>query len=65
MENIKSFAVSVQGYGHKIKEICCQDNSLVYNADDYILISVCDGHGGESYFRSQIGSKIGVEAYEN
>ena len=65
MENIKSFAVSVQGYGHKIKGICCQDSSLKYNADDYILISVCDGHGGESYFRSQIGSKIGVETFKD
>lgn len=64
--------VSVRGYSHLIINKECQDNSISWKGvicpeyrpgrppkgKPYCGVVVCDGHGGEKYFRSAIGSKI-------
>lgn len=50
--------ISIQGYSHKIIDKECQDNSLFWKGLNYSGIIVCDGHGGDKYIRSAIGSKI-------
>lgn len=53
--------VSIQGYSHKLINKECQDNSLSWRGENHYGIIVCDGHGGEKYIRSAIGSKIACE----
>ena len=50
-----------QGESHKATDKVCQDYSLVEIADGLSIAVVCDGHGGERYFRSDIGSRIASE----
>lgn len=50
-----------QGESHKATNKVCQDFSLVEISDSLSVAVVCDGHGGERYFRSDIGSKIAAE----
>lgn len=62
--DIKAFHLSAQGASHIKKNKDCQDASASYY-DEYCAIAiVCDGHGGDDYFRSAIGSKAGVEVAE-
>jgi len=51
---MKCFNHSCQGESHKASDKECQDYSLTWqNEDKSITIAVvCDGHGGDSYFRS-------------
>lgn len=39
----------------------CQDFGLAITKDDVHIAIVCDGHGSESYVRSEVGSKIAAE----
>jgi len=39
----------------------CQDFSFSIKTEGYAIAMVSDGHGGERYFRSDVGSKIAVE----
>jgi serine/threonine protein phosphatase PrpC len=55
-------AVSVQGASHIVKNKICQDASRYVKSNDFSMIVVCDGHGGEKYVRSDVGSKLAVEA---
>ena len=59
---IQSYHFSCQGESHKADEKPCQDASFsaVYNNGLAIAI-VCDGHGGERYFRSDVGSRMATE----
>lgn len=50
-----------QGESHKAINKVCQDHSLVSINDECAIAVVCDGHGGDRYFRSDIGSKIASE----
>lgn len=53
---------SCQGESHKASGKPCQDYSYCYAASNGIAVAiVCDGHGGERYFRSQYGAKIAAE----
>ena len=60
----KGFALSILGYSHEHcenpKKI--EDASRCVLTDDYAIIAVADGHGGEKYFRSGLGSKIAVNS---
>lgn len=56
--NAKSFNISVRGASHIKKNKECQDASESYDCNEYSIIVVCDGHGGDDYIRSAIGSKI-------
>ena len=50
------------GASHKLSRKPCQDASVSVNNNEYILTAVCDGHGGEDYFRSDRGSEFAVKA---
>ncbi|MCL2072200.1 MAG: protein phosphatase 2C domain-containing protein [Oscillospiraceae bacterium] len=56
------FAHSVIGASHVKNVQPCQDASLCVSNQDYTLIAVADSHGGERYFRSDVGSRFAVEA---
>ena len=60
--------ISIRGYSHILDNKECQDSSISWSTKKYGAAIVCDGHGGEKYFRSAIGSKfacqIGKEAIE-
>ncbi|MBQ1658450.1 MAG: PP2C family serine/threonine-protein phosphatase [Acutalibacteraceae bacterium] len=58
----KAYNFTVMGASHKKAKKPCQDASVSINKDDYILTAVCDGHGGEDYFRSDRGSEFAVKA---
>ena len=58
----KAYNFTVIGASHKKAKKPCQDASVSLNKDDYILTAVCDGHGGEDYFRSDRGSDFAVKA---
>ena len=62
---MKHFSFSCQGASHIVSEKPCQDSSASYSEDGLSIIVVADGHGGEHYFRSDIGSKICVEVTIN
>ncbi|MBQ3970264.1 MAG: protein phosphatase 2C domain-containing protein [Clostridia bacterium] len=58
----KAYNFTVIGSTHKKAKKPCQDASLSLNKEDYILTAVCDGHGGDNYFRSDKGSEFAVKA---
>ena len=56
------FNFSCQGESHKASSKPCQDFSYSAVIDNGMPIAiVCDGHGGERYFRSDIGAKYATE----
>lgn len=54
---------SCQGESHKANNKICQDYSLSLSDPDTrsTIAVVCDGHGGDTYFRSAIGAKFAAE----
>lgn len=58
MKDIYSYC---QGESHKGNGKPCQDCAFSQSSASYSMAIVSDGHGGERYFRSQIGSKIVVD----
>lgn len=57
---------SCQGESHKSTDKPCQDYSLCYATSNGIAVAiVCDGHGGERYFRSQYGAEFAAKVTEN
>lgn len=58
---IKALNVSCQGESHKSTDKSCQDYSYSYTSDNLTIAIVCDGHGGERYFRSDIGARLCAE----
>ena len=59
---IESYNFSCQGESHKADDKPCQDASFSTVYDDGLAIAiVCDGHGGERYFRSDVGSRMATE----
>lgn len=61
MEGIVGTAVSVAGHSHVKNAKPCQDSSLFWGNRNYSAVVVCDGHGGEKHFRSNIGAGLAVE----
>ena len=57
----KSFNISQIGASHIKKGTECQDASISFSNEDYSIIIVCDGHGGDNYIRSSKGSDIAKE----
>ena len=55
------FHKSIKGASHIIAEKPCQDYSDSYQDDEIQIVVVCDGHGGSTYFRSDIGAKFATE----
>ena len=62
MNDNKVANISVRGYSHVLREKECQDNSISWQEKQYDAVIVCDGHGGDKYFRSAIGSRFACEA---
>ena len=59
---IQDYHFSCQGESHKADNKPCQDASFSAVYDDGLAIAiVCDGHGGERYFRSDVGSRMATE----
>lgn len=57
-----SYNYSCQGESHKADNKPCQDASFSAVYDDGLALAiVCDGHGGERYFRSDVGSRMATE----
>ncbi|MDE5696707.1 MAG: protein phosphatase 2C domain-containing protein [Lachnospiraceae bacterium] len=59
--DLRVFYSSAQGASHIRKNKECQDYSGSYCDDTCAIAIVCDGHGGDDYVRSGIGSKIACE----
>lgn len=55
------FNKSVKGASHIASGKPCQDYSISYEENGTIVVVVCDGHGGNTYFRSDIGAKLAAE----
>ena len=53
--------ISVRGYSHIKIDKECQDNSISWKEGKYCAIIVCDGHGGDKYIRSVVGSQLACE----
>ena len=53
---------SIIGASHTAKGTVCQDWSAYTATDHYALAVVADGHGSKKHFRSDVGSKLAVEA---
>ena len=53
------------GYSHLKNNKPCQDYSASYKDNERIIITSCDGHGGDQYIRSKYGSKAASEAVMN
>lgn len=59
---MSAFHHSCQGYSHIDQDKPCQDASYSHAADRLTIAMVCDGHGGECYFRSDVGARLAIEA---
>lgn len=53
---------SIIGASHTAKGTVCQDWSAYHSTDNYAIAVVADGHGSKKHFRSDVGSKLAVEA---
>jgi serine/threonine protein phosphatase PrpC len=61
MSKINAFHVIEIGASHIKEGKPCQDFSISYEQSEYAVAIVCDGHGGNKYFRSNRGSRMAVE----
>lgn len=63
-KGLLAFCSCHQGESHKKTGKVCQDAAFARcrEEDRYAVAIVSDGHGGNNYFRSDIGSKKAVEA---
>lgn len=61
---LKGFNITKQGASHIKKNKECQDSSRYYHNEYCTLAIVADGHGGDDYVRSAIGSKFACEVME-
>ena len=59
---ITYFTKTSIGYSHIKDNKCCQDYSACYHDEERTIITACDGHGGDLYVRSHLGSKFASEA---
>lgn len=60
-EAFKCFAVTHRGKDHLRRGTVCQDASKCCATSDACVIAVADGHGGEVYVRSDVGSLKAAE----
>ncbi|MBE6853639.1 MAG: protein phosphatase 2C domain-containing protein [Ruminococcus sp.] len=52
---------TVRGASHVDSGTVCQDYSAFKTTDNYAVAAVADGHGSKKHFRSDFGSKAGVD----
>ncbi|MBQ8530485.1 MAG: protein phosphatase 2C domain-containing protein [Parabacteroides sp.] len=60
-KELYAFHSSHLGASHKKVNQVCQDASGSSYKEKYAIAIVCDGHGGNNYFRSNQGSQIATE----
>ena len=60
--DINAFSISVQGASHIKNNKVCQDYSFYDSYGKKYIAIVCDGHGGDNYFRSDRGSRFACES---
>ena len=58
-----AFATSVLGAGHIRDKKPCQDYSIAWQSKDSgsVILIVCDGHGSDTYVRSDVGSRLAAQ----
>lgn len=58
-----AFATSVLGAGHIRENKPCQDYSIAWQSKDSgsVVLIVCDGHGSDTYVRSDVGSRLAAQ----
>ena len=61
---MNEICVSKVGASHLRDGKPLQDSAKVLLKEGYAVFSVADGHGGERYFRSDVGSRLAVEIAE-
>ncbi len=61
MSAVKVFHKSIKGASHILSGKPCQDCSDSYKDEDVQIVVVCDGHGGNTYFRSDVGARFACE----
>lgn len=63
MSKIIVFNATCMGASHVKNGKPCQDYSLAWKSDDDTMFVsiVCDGHGGDTYVRSDVGSRLAAE----
>ena len=63
MGRIITFNTTRMGASHVKSGKPCQDYSLSWKSDDdkVLVCIVCDGHGGDTYVRSDVGSRLAAE----
>ena len=59
---IAYFTKTSIGYSHIKENKVCQDYSASYHDEERTIITACDGHGGDIYVRSHLGSKFASNA---
>ena len=50
------------GYSHVLSGRKCQDFSASYSDEERTIVTACDGHGSDVYFRSHLGAKFASNA---
>ena len=50
------------GYSHILSGRRCQDFSASYSDEERTIVTACDGHGSDVYFRSHLGAKFASNA---
>jgi len=58
---MRAFNHTCIGESHIKSGKVCQDYSLTINLDGLTAAVVCDGHGSQRYFRSDVGAKLAAE----
>lgn len=61
MSKFKAFHVRETGASHLKNGKSCQDYAVSSDGREFAVALVCDGHGGDKYFRSERGSRIAGE----
>ncbi|HZL09730.1 MAG TPA: PP2C family serine/threonine-protein phosphatase [Prolixibacteraceae bacterium] len=61
MSKLETFHVTTIGASHIKDGKVCQDFALSGKGSEYAVAIVCDGHGGNKYFRSDRGSRLAAE----
>lgn len=56
-----TFYEQAVGSSHLTSNKPCQDSGLAFSKDGVHIAIVCDGHGSESYVRSDVGSMLAAE----
>ena len=59
---ITHFTKTNIGYSHIKENKPCQDYSASYHDEERTIVTACDGHGGKTYIRSNVGSRYASNA---